>query len=321
MGELQKIGRRIISPFLLQKPEHLKVVVLCIAVATTFWFFIAFNKTYTTVFSYPINYIYNQDKLIPINKLTQSVNISLTGQGWDLLKEYFAIDKKYIDIELPNSPGIEFINEDRFRASAINSFNKVKINSVLADSIFCNLDYKISKLVKLSLPKDSIVLNNGYAISSDIVIKPNEIYITGPASVVKLVEDTFQLSLLDEIDDDFDDDVKLNLPSRILCENENVIVNFDISPYIEIEKEFNYQVKGLTDSLLIFEPKKLIGNCYLPENLEELLNDSSIIITLDLTNFVFEKDTNIPISEVFKPDFIRKVVLEDTLIRISKNND
>ena len=321
MSKLKNIGKRIINPFLLKKPEHLKVVVLCIAVATTFWFFIAFNKTYTTVFSYPINYKYNKEKLIPVNKLTQYVEISLTGQGWNLLKEYFSIDKRDIDIELPNEPGKTVVNEAQFIASASNIFKNVTINSVFSDSIFCNLDYKISKLVALYLPKDSIILNNGYSISSDIIIDPKEIYITGPASIIDLVNDTFQLTLLEEIDDDFDDDVKLNLPDRVLCENDEVVVSFDISPYIEIEKEFSYSVIGGSDSLLILEPKSIIGSCYLPENLEDLLNDSSISINLDLTNFVFKKDTFIPISEIIKPDFVRKGVLEDTLIQIRKIND
>ena len=113
-----------------------------------FWFFIAFNKTYTTVFSYPINYKYNKEKLIPVNKLTQYVEISLTGQGWNLLKEYFSIDKRDIDIELPNEPGKTVVNEAQFIASASNIFKNVTINSVFSDSIFCNLDYKISNHVQ-----------------------------------------------------------------------------------------------------------------------------------------------------------------------------
>ena len=301
----------------MKKSEHVKVVVFCIIGATTFWFFIAFNKTYTTVFSYPINYTYNKAKFIPLSDLKSTVKISLSGQGWDLLKEYFSLDKKKIDIKLYNRLGKATIRLTQFEESVNNTFTKVTVNNILSDSINYELDYRISKIIKLDLVKDSIKLNNGFSISSDITINPEEVYITGAASILNKIDKTFYLKIDEKIDDDFDDDIDLNFPDKIICDLKEVAVAFDLSPYVEIQKKFTYEVEGNKDTSLLFSPAFLLGNYYIPENLKNQVNDSSFSITLNLNNFIFERDTSLPLTEIIKPEFVRRLVLEDTLIQIT----
>lgn len=318
MKRLLHIVRWFLNPFLVKRPEHVKVVVLCIAVATTFWFFIAFNKTYTTVFVYPINYEYNKDKYTPINTLVPTVPISLSGQGWDLLKEYFSLDKKYLNIILSNEVDKEIVTNDRLELAAADIFEGVLVNRILIDSVICDLDYKVSKVIAINLKGDSINLNSNYAIGSKINILPKEIHISGPATIISNIDDTLQLKISKEVDENYDDEISVNLPEKVVCDVKEVNVNFRLSPYIIKKKQFPYTVYGWNDSTLTLYPKIVSATYKIPENRLEDLNDSSILFDLNLNNFIYEKDTNLPIHLLQKPNFVKDMIIEDSLIEIKK---
>ena len=318
MRRLQHIIKWFLNPFLVKRPEHVKVVVLCIAVATTFWFFIAFNKTYTTVFVYPINYEYNKEKFTPVNTLESSVQISLSGQGWDLLKEYFSLDKKYLKIILSNEIDKEIVTNDRLELAAADIFESVSVNRILIDSIICDLDYKVSKVIAINLKEDSINLNNNYAISSVINISPKEIHISGPATIINDIDDTLQLRVSKELDEDYDDEIAVQLPEKVICDVKEVNVNFNLSPYIIKKKQFPYTVYGWTDSTLTLFPKIISVTYKIPENKLKELNDSSILFDLDLKEFVYDQDTTLPIHVSQKSSFVKAITIEDSLIEIKK---
>ena len=318
MNKVLNITKWIFNPFLVKKPGQVKVVVLCIAVATTFWFLNAFNKTYTTTYSYPLHYNYDEGKFIPVESLKSSVEISLTGQGWELLKEAFSLEHKTIELSLSNLPGTEVIDQSVILRSSKDILDKFEVNRIFTDSIKCNFDYKVSKLINLTLPLDSINLSNGYAIISEVKIEPSQIYITGAASVLDNVSENYVIDLHEEVDDDFDDDVEIDFPDGVISDLEEVNVVFDIAPYILIEKTLNYQVLNNSDTSLKLTPSYLDVKVYLPEIYEDQLTDSSFSIELDLTDFEYSNDTFFYPEVIEKPDFVKKVVFEDSVIQITK---
>lgn len=318
MNEIINITKWIFNPFLVKKPGQVKVVVLCIVVATTFWFLNAFNKTYTTTYSYPIHYEYDIEKYVPTNSLKSTVNISLTGQGWDLLKEAFSLEENEIIITPVNLPGKEIISQNIILESTREILSKFEVNKVFADSIYCEFDYKVNKLIKLSLPVDSIRFANGYAITSPIIIDPNEVLITGPSKILDTIQDNYFISLKNEIDDDYDEDIELNFPTGINVEIDEVNVSFETSPYIEIIKKLKYRVINYSDSNLIFNPKTIDIKIYTTEFYKDSITDSLFSCELNLQNLKIKKDTFLhPTISSKIPEYIKKVYLEDSTINIS----
>lgn len=317
MDKLLNIVKWIFNPFFVQKTDQLKVVALCVVVATTFWFLNAFNKTYTTVFSFPIAYNYDKEKYIPLEPLKTSVEISLTGQGWDLLKEAFSVENEPILITPSKLPGIEFISARVIENRSLSLLERFQINEILTDSLKCNFDYKISKLVNLKLPLDSISLGNGYAIVSDIEVTPKQVHISGPASVLEGLRDTMRLKLHEIVEDDFDDEIALDFPQSVISALEEVNIRFDIAPYIEVTRTLPYTIVN-KNSNLAFRPKKILVKAYLPEKFQKNLVDSTIKLQLDLTHFTFEKDTVLPVQIMGFPKFVKYVTVEDSSIYITK---
>ncbi|MDX5346375.1 MAG: hypothetical protein LPK19_03930, partial [Hymenobacteraceae bacterium] len=77
--------------------------------ATTFWLLNALNKSYTTKVSYPIRFVYNEQKLIPVQPLPEEVYINVTGKGWKLLRKSLMVDVKPAELYLRNLPYAKYI--------------------------------------------------------------------------------------------------------------------------------------------------------------------------------------------------------------------
>jgi hypothetical protein len=77
-----------------KKLSNLKVVVLCILAATTFWILNALNKdNYNTIVDYPIQWEFDRENFMPVKPLPESVQIQISGNGWDLLRKYFNLNE------------------------------------------------------------------------------------------------------------------------------------------------------------------------------------------------------------------------------------
>ncbi|OYX23746.1 MAG: hypothetical protein B7Z16_01895, partial [Algoriphagus sp. 32-45-6] len=90
--------------------SDLKVVVLCIAAATTFWILNALNKdNYSTIVDYPIEWEYDRENYMPVKPLPESVPIQISGNGWDLLRKYFNLNEPPFIINLAEPSSRNFI--------------------------------------------------------------------------------------------------------------------------------------------------------------------------------------------------------------------
>ena len=92
MSTLRKYFRK----FKPDKTSNLKVVVLCVVTATTFWLLNALNKdNYTTVVNQPISLQFDPTEYMAVKDLPKEVKIQINGNGWDLLKKHLKITQLY----------------------------------------------------------------------------------------------------------------------------------------------------------------------------------------------------------------------------------
>lgn len=106
MPETKKSSGRISS----KRLSNLKVVVLCVAAATTFWVLNALNKdNYTTIVDYPIAWDFDESKYMAVKPLPESFPIQISGNGWDLLRKYFKLNEPPFIINLAEPSSKNFI--------------------------------------------------------------------------------------------------------------------------------------------------------------------------------------------------------------------
>ena len=89
VGPLTPAGRLLswfVRPFASQEPSFYRAVTACLLAAAVFWQMNALNKTYTTELDYPLVWTYNTRRFVPLEALPTSVPVTVTGQGWRLLR-------------------------------------------------------------------------------------------------------------------------------------------------------------------------------------------------------------------------------------------
>jgi hypothetical protein len=55
----------IVDSVIIRKGSDIKVVVMCLLAATTFWFLNALNKDYSTRITYPVRFEYDDSVYVP----------------------------------------------------------------------------------------------------------------------------------------------------------------------------------------------------------------------------------------------------------------
>ncbi len=92
------------------KEGNLKIVLLCVLAATTFWFFSALNKTdYTTRLDYPIVFSYPTDSTYLLSQLPENISVQVSGGGWHLLRKTLLVNTRPVQITLDEPTRVKAI--------------------------------------------------------------------------------------------------------------------------------------------------------------------------------------------------------------------
>ena len=217
------------------KSGNWKVVVLAILAAATFWFFNALNKNYSTRLNYPLEFVYNQDSAIAIEPLPKKVYLDVNGGGWNLLRKTFWLNTSPVKIELEDPTEVKYYTQSSLVPILSGQLGGLNLNYVVTDSIFINIDEKITKKLKVAVDSFRIPLENDYRLVSKINISPDSILLTGPKSLLNafgaMAWGKFNQ---DGIDTNFDSFISIELPENglITTNVDNIKVQFDVDKYV-----------------------------------------------------------------------------------------
>ncbi|MEP0713361.1 MAG: YbbR-like domain-containing protein, partial [Algoriphagus sp.] len=152
MPENKKSPKRISA----KKLSNLKVVVLCIAAATTFWILNALNKDdYTTVVNFPVEISYDQSEFVAVTSLPKSLEVEISGNGWDLLRKYFNFNNTPYPIELSNPARTNYILTADLKRSLGEFLSPTQLVSVLRDTLKFDINKIKTNKVKPTLDSTS----------------------------------------------------------------------------------------------------------------------------------------------------------------------
>ncbi len=232
-----------------EKTKDWKIVVLCVVAATTFWFFNALNKNnYTTVINYPIKFTFDNpnDSLILVKDPPEKIAIDVSGRGWILFRKTFWFNYEPININLSAPVDTKFLTRGSMQPLVEPQLNDLKVNYIVDDTIFLNIERRISKKLKVFVDNDRISLEENYQITSPIAIMPDSVLVAGPSSVIDNLSDALELEIGEEdIDAGFDDKIDANVLGFPLVTYypEKVAVNFEVTEFVK--KEHNLAIKWL----------------------------------------------------------------------------
>ncbi|MFC3416796.1 YbbR-like domain-containing protein [Algoriphagus hitonicola] len=318
MPDTKKSSERI-SP---KKLSNLKVVVLCVAAATTFWILNALNKDdYTTIVDFPIEFIFDQEDYMAVKPLPESVQIEISGNGWDLLRKYFNVNNTPFSIELDRPANSDYILASDLKRTFSEFITPTQLISIVDDSIHYEIDpIQTVKLIPV-LDSTSFTLANNFRILEEPAFEPSQITVTGPQSIIELFEGEFPVNLDENrLQDDLTKNVELSVSKEleefIKIEEETVAVSLDLVAFLEGNKRLKIKKINFPRTVTLEEEEPLIMMYYLVDEREtEELKELEFEAVLDFAKRN-RQDSTIDVQVRPMPPFLDQVRIEPSILRL-----
>jgi len=221
-----------------QKASDIKVVVLCIVAATTFWVLYALNKdNYTSVVDQPIEFFYDQEECMAVEELPKKIRIEVNGNGWDLLRKHFKVNVVPFPIELSDPSAQRYILPATFQRALAEQTAPTQLTAILEDTLYIHIDRVVEQRLKVILDSTINPLAENIRFASDIAFLPDSITIKGPVSIIEKFEGQFLVDIGErELSDNFSGTVPLVLPEEyerlLTLVEEEVEVRFDVVEFL-----------------------------------------------------------------------------------------
>lgn len=296
-----------------------KVVVLSFLGATTFWFFSALGKQYNSRITYPIEFIYDRDSLIAIQPLSKKVDLEVSGGGWDLLREGYLFGADPIEIELDNPASIRFLTRATILPILTDRLSQFTITYLYTDTLFIDIDRKISKKINLTIDSLSISMDEDYRIVSPITLSPDTAIVYGPSSYIDTLRKEYTINLeASSIDKNFDRFVKLGLleAHQVGSDPSTINVQFEVERFDRLEIDTQVEMLNFpTDSSTYianpsvkvkFVSRRSLDAEYFPE-------DFKVIVDYALIN---KADSTAPALVIFHPESALNVIVEPDSLKV-----
>lgn len=303
-----------------RKDEKLKAVVVCILISTTFWFFSALNKTdYTTQIEYPVEFIFDEGRFMSVTDLPEKVQIEVTGGGWDLMTRSFGFGMEAVQINLSDPSSSKYQLTSTLRGDLSTNLIDINLNFILTDTLFYNIQKRIKRRIPIVFDSISIILEQGFEISSSIQINPKFIEFEGPENFVNEVPSPFIIYPDDNtIDEDVND--KFEIPSLssplISTDFSEIRAIFSVTEFFDFDQEIDILFINNSDSLITIEPSSVKAYYKKSEEASALDSDSLEIEIVADFNTVNPADSTISIQIINQSIQIKNLRLETDKVKV-----
>ncbi|MDN5200709.1 hypothetical protein QQ008_05040 [Fulvivirgaceae bacterium BMA10] len=302
--------------------EKWKVVVLCLVTATTFWFLNALNKdNYTTKINYPIQLKFenSSDSLVTVASPPEKLSLDVSGRGWNLFRKTFWFNFNPIVIDLKSPADVKFLTKDDLQPIADDQLADLKVNYVIDDTIFFNVERKKTRKVLVHVHEESISTESDFHVISSVNIVPDSVMIEGHSSFIEQLSDTLVLKIDDnDIDQDFDDRISTNIFNNdiVKVHPENVDISFEVDEFKQRTISSAFEMMNFPqDSTLNLSDTLININFKIGDRLLNQLDEREFRILADFKN-LNPIDSILPLKMIQVPDIVRDVTLQPDTIKI-----
>lgn len=312
---------RFIERRLPSRQGNLKVVVLCLIAATTFWFFSALNKEgYTTRVRYPVNITYPSDSNIYLlSELPEDVTVQVTGGGWDLLKKSLRLNTSPIEISLDTPTQTKYILVQSLTEQISSRLDNLTLDQIVTDTLRISIDSTQSRNLSVTVDPESMRLVENYRMVSDIVLSPSQIEVWGPASIIQQLPDTLQLSM-DNREISGEIETTLDVPTidrHVEFFPDEITVNLAAELYTKIERRTPVApINFPGDSAVYLSQDFVTVSFWLPDVISPALNQLNFEAQADLQT-LNQEDSTVAVKLVDIPAIVSDVHFNPSRIPVN----
>lgn len=311
----------------LLKPDRtyrFRVIALCFLAAATFWFLNALNEDYSATVRYPLEFIYDQEKYVAVDRLPEYVQLNVTGLGWNLLRNNLGIKVTPIQIPLDNPLETKKISGAAMPGYISDQLNEFDLNYVITDTISLNIDRTEDRLFHIHLDSLTVDLEDDYRITSPVNITPDTLRIYGPATVLAELGDTLALNLpQDNVDENYKEIVLVTVThpkAALLSRNPPTVeVAFDVAEFVTNSRRLTITPENMPEGASI-SPTEMIFSYVVQAEQAEEIKPTDFILTADFKNMNREDSSIIPVISKM-PQGISDIRLDSVQVQVLFNEE
>ena len=305
-----------------RKLSSIKVVVLCVAAATTFWVLNALNKdNYSTIVDYPVQWEYDQKNFIPVKSLPNSIQIEISGNGWDLLRKYFKIGGTPYLIQLNSPAEKKYLLTADLKRSLGEFITPTQLQNVIGDTIHYQIDRIVTKTLRPVLDTLGYSLDKNIALEGKVNFIPDQLEITGPSSVLEAFDGKYPVALnATKINSDYSGKVSLtvdgSLTKLVQLKQKEIQVSFSVLTYLEGNKRLKIRKVNFPNTVSLPNEELVPVLSYLIEeaNLPQL-KDLKFEAILDYRKRN-RADSTLQLEVSPNPNFLKEVRISPPQIKL-----
>lgn len=216
---------RYLKKVYFKNDKRVAAYLVCVLIATGFWFLNALSKTYTVTITAPVTYVNFPENKTLANTPPEKFELKIKAHGFTILRHRLSF------FFMPLEFNVNEMTSNRMNESRRNSFafpsrqflselsyllaNDMEILSMSPDTLFFKFDKLSQKRVKVQ-PRLKVNLRKQYQISGDTQCKPDSVTVSGAHSVI----DTLRVA--------YTEPVKINDASQ------TIQTEIAITPYNEV---------------------------------------------------------------------------------------
>lgn len=298
--------------------QRVVIFLFFLGVSTLLWYLSRLNSDYTTEVEYPISLVNIPREKVIVGTPPKSITLRVSGFGYSLLRFKIAAPLSPIVInlnqtqlmQLPAPHTRSFVLTSRVRniiASQLSS--DIQLIGIKPDTLFIEFTDLVSKRVKV-LPNFRYTLARQHMLSGSILVEPDSISISGPASILDTITQMrTQLLVAEGIDNTSSFSLNLQPINQIGFSHRKVNLTIPVEKFTEFELEVPVNVTNLKNgSKVILLPPVVKLQCYAPIGRFDGIKPAGFNVFIDINDFDAQSGNNrVRVQIGSHPDFIRVV--------------
>lgn len=315
--------RKYLEKFKPESPSNLKVVVLCVLTATTFWLLNALNKDdYTTVVRQPILFSFDQTEFMPVEDLPEHISIEINGNGWDLLRKYFKFQSTPFIIELEDPSRNGFVLTRNFQRELAENLAPTHLVAIVQDTVHFTIDRIISRKIALEPDTTNNLLSKNFRIVEPIRIDPESVTVRGPISKIQDLDGRWRVDLGEQnINRNFSKLLPLTVPRELrnylTLDEESVLVSFEVVEFLEGTRVLEIQKSFFPNNVSIDPEATTVQISYLlDERRQEEFENLELKALVNYNNRNRE-DSTVNVTLNTKPSYLESIQFDPPTFKLN----
>lgn len=311
--------RAILNSLTPERIKNIRIITLSIIVAGTFWFLNALNGSYSTTLRYPIKFLFDKEKYMPVRPVPENVLINVSGLGWNLLRINLGINTTPVIFRLENPSDVKKLPGTTLLASITDQLDEFNVNFVLTDTLYLQIDKRVQRTYALKVDSLNIDLENNYWITTPINSNPDSVTLIGPESILNLFDDVIVVNTPQQnIDENYNEDIPIEvINNNLITRNPPTIhINFEVEEYSNRQVNLPITTIGFPeDSSAVLINKNAIisfdvGTNKQNENFENLFSISANY------NELIRTDSTVGLKLDQAPEFVKNITIVNDTIKV-----